>query len=650
MYRMSRNEGTETPGSLVFVDTEAKERVIRSSPKRSVLSFRMGCATYVRFEKGLVSRRDEIDFFDWMEFWEWLDGKCTKERPLWVFGHNLGFDLTLMHYWEMSQLGRYRHGSIRPEESNGILSGSRSWKGRLVVDGFPFYVYSMGQRGLLRFVDTLNYYPKALAHIGEQLGYSKLSWPGFDASDETMATYCRRDVEITERLMVDTLRCWVESDAGVFQPTSAMLALTSFRHKLPKTKRPAGDPTIVLDDRDGWQVMERDAYYGGQVTAFYVGRVSPDVLPDGSGANYRRVGDSDPPRGPLYLLDVRSLYPAVMRDRKFPFKRDRPLRNPEPAELLAMMSTYGAIARIRISSDSDEYTLRTDRGQLQAVGDFDTCLCGPELERALRAGHVSRVYEAQTYCMDYLFRDWVDSWLKVRDDADRVGDKLRSDYAKLIMNSLSGKFAQQGKHWKERHDITPPEDYGHWVEVDRDGGTRTNFRAVAGVTQEQVMGDPPWYTFPSISAYVTAIGREHMRWLRAQCPPRSVLYQATDSLLVTQDGYFALEELGLIREGWFGYLQVKKVAADGEVRGCNHYRVGDQWVRSGGFGQAKRRDDGSYFYTAFESTSQVLMGQPDGTVRVDEIDLTDEIKYTKGTVTRSGWVEWPRLGTEEVPF
>lgn len=648
--RLKPNHGCETPGSLLFLDCEAKQEVIRAKPLKTIQSFRLGVATHLRYDRGEISRRDEIATTDWLEMWDWIESKQLKSRPLWIYAHNAAYDLTLLHFWELCQLGRFRIGSTKPEDSGGLLNGKRPYRGRLCLDGFPFFVYCLGQHGVVKICDSANYFPQKLEQIGEALGYPKMAWPGFDADDETMTAYCRRDVEIVEKAIVRTLDLWRESDGGVWQPTAAMLALTSFRHKLPSQRSNGTQPHVLLDSKDEWQELERAGYYGGQTSCYYIGAVLPfDPERDDLRRKVHLEAD-EPPTGPVYLLDVRSLYPSLMRDGRFPFRRLFQRQTMPVSELHKTMRAYGAIARVLVDSDGNDYTLRTEKGQLQATGRFETVLAGPELLRALDAGDVRKVMQVQVYCIDHLFRDWVDAWTRRRDQADADGDRWSGEFVKMILNSLSGKFAQTGKRWEDRPKMVAPSDWGYWMEIDADTRSVRTMRSIAGVVQEEVAGDPPWYTFPAISAYVTAMGREHMRWLRGLCPPRSVLYQATDSLMLTREGYYALEAAGLVRERELGYLQLKTVGDYGEVLGCNHYRIGEQWVRSGAWGRAVRQEDGTYTYLSFEGSKSILAQQPDGTVRVDEYALRRIDPYHKGTVAASGWVSLPKLGEEEVPF
>lgn len=650
MRGMKPNHGCETPTQFVFVDVETQQEIVRKKPLRSIQTFRLGCATYIRYDRGTISRRDEIDFTSPVEFWGWLESHQQKSKPIWCYGHNLGFDLTQLRFWELLELGEYRVSVVSPDQSSGLLSGKRNWRGKLVIDGFPFFVYAMGKQGIVKFVDSMNYFPYSLSKLGDELGFPKGTWPGFDCSDAELFPYCRQDVNVLERAITRTLDEWIQCDAGNWQPTAAMMAITSFRHKLPKKTHHDKDRTIVLDDKIEWVPLERAAYYGGQTTCFYLGGIVP--LDDKSNESSKLVQDCDRarPTGPIWLLDVRSLYPSVMRDGRFPFRRLFRRQGMDAVELRRTMAQYGAIARVRISDAQNEYTVRRDGRQMQATGEFDTELAGPELERALRSGSVSKVYDAQVYCMDCLFRDWVDCWYGRRLEAIRQGDEFSVAFAKMILNSLSGKFAQQSDIWQDVPSKRPLVDWGYWYEIDADTGERQEWRSVGGNAQQHVPAPDPWYTFPAISAYITAMGREHMRWLRSLCPKGSVLYQATDSLMVTKDGYYALHEQGLIRQNELGYLSVKTVADYGEVLGCNHYRIGEQWVRAGSWGKAVRGEDGRFWYQSFEGVKSIISRAPDGSIRVDEHLLGEIGEYQKGTVDESGWTAFPVLGKEVVPF
>lgn len=647
---MKPNHGCETPSSLVFVDVETQQDVITKKPLRSIQRFRLGCATYIRYDRGTISRRDQIDFTSSIDFWNWLEGKQQQSKPLWVYGHNLGFDLTQLRFWELLQLGEYRVKTVTPNESNGQLSGAKSWRGKLVIDGFPFFVYAMGSKGKVKFVDSMNLFPYSLAKLGEELGFPKGKWPGFDCSNEELFPYCRQDVNVLERAITRTLDEWIATDGGNWQPTAAMLAITSFRHKLPKKTHHSKDRTIVLDDKDDWVPLERAAYYGGQTTCFYIGAVLP--IDHESNQTSAVLNDTErrKPTGPIWLLDVRSLYPSVMRDGKFPFRRLFRRKSMDVRELRRTMESYGAVAHVRISDAQNEYTVRRDGRQYQVTGDYKTELAGPELLRALDAGSVVRIYDAQIYCMDCLFRDWVDDWYARRLEAIRAGDQFQVAFCKMILNSLSGKFAQQSDIWQDEPKKVPLVDWGYWYEIDADTGERRSWRSVGGNAQIHTPAPDPWYTFPAISAYITSMGREHMRWLRSLCPAGSVLYQATDSLMVTRDGYYALHEAGLIRENELGYLSVKTVAEYGEILGVNHYRLGEEWVRSGSWGRAVRGEDGRFWYQSFEGVKSIIARQPDGSIRVDEHLLGSIGEYQKGTKDDAGWTSFPVLGGEKVPF
>src|SRR5271165_5695729 len=123
--------------------------------------------------------------------------------------------------------------------------------------------------------------------------------------------------------------------------------------------------------------------------------------------------------------------------------------------------------------------------------------------------------------------------------ARRQGDRLEEAFCKLILNSLSGKWGQRSRRWVLRPNRVPLQRWGTWYEVSQPDNpiegevpiTRC-YRGVAGKTQELVTDGIPRHCFPAISAFICSHGRERLRFLRNACPPRSVYYQAVDSLLL----------------------------------------------------------------------------------------------------------------------
>lgn len=636
-FRMKRNHCTEIPSQLVFFDTETHSEKIPGRIPKQVLRFKLGAAIACRFDNGKFTRREEFTFSTTADFWNWLEEIQSVSRPVWAFAHNLNFDLAILDFWSLLDSGRYRVDTVDPKASPELIKGKRPFRGRMVLESRPCFIYSLGKHGRVKFVDSFNYFDTSLKTIGEWSGVPKKEINLETATHDELLDYCLQDVKVLESAMCSLLLKWSETDCGVWQPTAPMLALTSFRHRLPNPNPKNPDSTITFDEKSDWVPLEREAYYGGQVECFYVGEIAsrsdlcePLRLAEGEVT-------PDLPQGPIFHIDVNGLYPHVMKTYKFPVKRLFHKFKVPVAQLERWIPALGLCARVKIKDFENTYTTRHNGQQVQAQGIYWTALCGPELERAIENGSIIECAEVQGYAMDRLFGHWVDYWFQRRLAAKQKHDRMEDAFCKLILNSLSGKFAQHGKKWSEVQDHPCRCRWGEWREFDHDSKVLRRFRGVAGTVQEQTDGEPPWYSFPAISAWITAHGREWMRWARSLCPAKSVYYQATDGLLVSVDALQQLQKLHLLDQTELGKFKEKSQHASGEIVGCNHYRIDDLWVRAGSWGRARSDGNGGFTFLAFQGIHSVISSKPNGTIEILEYPLEKVKDYTKGIVTGEGW-------------
>lgn len=611
------NAGTEGPTNLLFFDTESKRP--RDLPDGSgfTLSLRLWCATHVRREGETWTRQRDYDGTRGADLWDLVEALADWHRPLWVFAHNLGFDLTQAGFWRELERRRFTAGPVARGPSPKTGKPRRPWLGRLVLEGRPTFLVVRCRNGVVRFVDTGNYWPTSLARIGGRHGLAKLPMPGWDAPRDEWVAYCRRDVDVVRLAVTELLSWWVREGCGVFKMTAPALAMTNFKHTGQCRTADGKALNIVLDDQSPARELERGAYLGGRIEPFYLGTAP----------------------GPVYALDVNSLYLSVMAGRLFPRRRVRRLWEVTPDRLRQVMRSYGAIADVLIDTGptSRSYPLRTAKCQLHCSGRFWTTLCGPELLRALNEGDVMRVGEAHVYSMAELFKGWAVRWFERKRAAQLAGDFGQAEFAKLIGTSLSGKFGQKGDWWVDTTERLPRKGWGYSTVIDDTTDTVTRYRYVGGHVQKRVTGKEPAEAFPAISAYVTGYARERMRSLIATCPPRTVLYMATDSLLVLQPGYDALKKAGEIDPEALGKLRVEGVYKEAEVCGPNWYRLDDCWTISGMHGRAVEGPDGRPVAEVWDQLPGVLSGRPGDTWTVRRYQLADQRATLKNDPASDGW-------------
>lgn len=621
------NAGTEGPTSLLFFDSESWMKKTGPTHERTEGTLRLWVAQYVRRDgdrwRPPVTHRGHTA----AEFWALVERLSSWRRPLWAFGHNLAWDLTQLDFWSELEKWRWTAGPVEREPNPDTGKPRAPWRGRLALASRPTFLVVRGSRGILKLVDTLNYWPTALSKIGDKLGVPKLPAPDFNGPEPPLWPYCERDVAVTRLAVIDLMDRWRAENCGVFQLTAPMLAMRNFQHTC-HAKVPGRDAiNIVLEDDSPARPLERASFLGGRIEPFYLGQLN----------------------GPIYHLDLTSLYPAVMKDELYPRCRKKCVTGIRPDRLRDFLYAFGGIARVKINTgpDADTYPVRRDGVQLHACGVFETVLCGPELRRALDHGHVELVGECHLYSVCDLFSQWAARWLDVKATARRQGDRGQEEFAKLILVSLAGKFAQRGDHWTDDPTRAPRKGWGRVYRKDCSSGTIMEWRYVAGHTQRRDREGEPGNAFPAISAFVTSNARERMRAIFGLMPARSLLYTATDSIICTRAGFDALTNHGLIDQEEAGKLRVIDVHASAEICGPNWYRLDERWVRSGLWGKARQLADGRWVCDVWDQMGVLTQAHPHGRCGFTTVELSRVFASEKNSPGESGWRVPMRLSPDE---
>ena len=140
--------------------------------------------------------------------------------------------------------------------------------------------------------------------------------------------------------------------------------------------------------------------------------------------------------------------------------------------------------------------------------------------------------------------------------------------AKLLLNSLYGKFGQQIEIYdKVGFDESKPDSA--WSEWDIVCQTMRKYRCLAGTIEEVVGKEEGYNSFPAIAAHVTAYARMYLWSLIEQAGFDNVFYVDTDSLIVNTDGFKALSEY--IDAERLGALKLESKSRNLEVRNVKDY-------------------------------------------------------------------------------
>ena len=614
---LKRNAGTRTPKNLFFFDTESYREPVPGDPNKDRLTLRSWCLISLRLENGRVTRRKVYHGTSAEAFWRQLTGLAGGNACNYCFAHNLTHDCTQLLFWKALDDGYFTLTKPGASEADRTDSERRDEVGKLAVDGIPSFIVCYHGRATYKFVDTCNYWPKKLYDIGESIGLRKLPFPEANASDNDWQEYCYRDCQIIEYAVVSLLERWKRENSGVFQLTAAGLAMTNFRHTCDVRTEDGQSIDIVCNPGGTEHTIEREAYFGGRTTCYFVGYAT----------------------GKIYHLDCNSLYPAVMARHNYPRRFARYQNGMTHDELQSAMRVYGVIARVSISSKHHAFPVRIDGQQYHCTGKYWTSLCGPELQRAIDTESIHRIGTVQLYSVAPLFAKWVSYWYNRKVEAVRRGSSGLADleFAKLMLNSLSGKWAQRGRYWRLRPDRIPPRRWGGWVEMDRSTGTYEKWRAIAGNSQiQEEVGEPP-HAFPAISAFITSHAREYMRHVIEGCPPESVYYSATDSIICDVRGYESIRSRGLVDQTALGKFKVCGVYSDCTILGPNHYMLDGKEVCSGVLGKHLSSQVSSRTVEIWEGPASLIAQGPRSDVEITRVPVPKVRPDFRGEITKDGW-------------
>ena len=472
------NKSSETIHEAIFLDTETDEHAHRDGSRSHHLRF--GWAAYVRrLKNGQWSRPDWHRFTRERTLWDFVESKARPKSRLYLFAHNWAFDgLVTQMFTALPERGWTMHGAC--------------------LDAPPLIVNWRGPRGTIRVLDTLNWWQAPLATLHDAAGLSKLRMPTKGAPRARWDAYCRRDVRVIMRLVTRWADFLRREDLGGFAPTLASQAMRTFRHSYMSDR-------ILIDDNPTALEIARNAYLGGRVECFRIGAI----------------------RGPVYVLDVNSMYPAAMRDTWMPARLVGVRRTISPRDLSALLSEFCIIAEARVRLREPCLPMRLNGRLIFPIGDFTGTWTGPELELALSHGAIHSLGRVAVYERAQLFSSFVcDIWRR-RQDAVRAGDIVRAHQYKILGNSLYGKFGQRGRRWVDTH-AADDLSVRVWEEFSLDTRSTVRYRQIAGVVQVEETEGESRDSHPAIAAHITAEARVRLWQLIIRAGREHVHYCDTD--------------------------------------------------------------------------------------------------------------------------
>ena len=475
----------------LFFDTETDQEQI--TPRKVLHHLAFGWWCYKRRKpSGEWTTGEWGRFSDAATFWDAVVSHTYEKDRLVIVCHNTAFDLSV--------LDPFRHLNL-----HGFSLTTAC------IDAPPTILRWRKGARVIQALDSLSWWRQPLKAIGERVGLPKLDMPdGWD--DPVLADeYCRRDVEILARAVCGWWDWLRDEDMGQAAATLAAQAMTAFRHRYMSH-------AIHVDDTDRANELSRSAYHGGRVECFRVGYY----------------------RGSYHLLDVHSMYPAVMESGVFPVRLVHAVKSYSVADLAAALTRYSVVAEVTIRTDVPAYPVRDGVRLFFPIGEFRARLCTAELEHAILRGEIVAVHRVAVYESAPIFREFVRDMYARRRACIDAGDVVGAAQFKSLLTNLYGKFGQRGIVWDKCADALDLQAE-QWAEIDAENGEVTKYRQFGGIVQAQGKEQESRDSFPAIAAHVTSAARMLLWGLVLRAGREHVLYTDTDSLLVDDTGLARLD-------------------------------------------------------------------------------------------------------------
>lgn len=509
--------------SFIFVDTEAHSNKIDN--KHSILSFRMCCSVFWNreFDKTIKKTYYNPSNF-WNDVENWFNNRFKQAI---LFAHNTQFDFKMLNGF------------------TELLSRGWSLTSQYIKNTTFILVWKKGNY-TLHIWDTMNYVPQKLELIGESVGFPKLHVDFDIVDDSELKIYCKRDTEIIYQFIRKLLEFLETNNLSRLKATAGSLSLNVFRHNFYDSDNKK--ERICIHDWKQAIKLERKSYKGGITDLFRYG-------------TYKH----------LYKLDINSMYPAIMRDKKLPnklicYRNDynhtqkelRLIYNKFKEKYLFIMDIT-----IRISKEN-AYILNNFRDigfdkSVFAHGQYRLSLCQPEVKFIEQYGTIKHIHQLTIYQTSDIFRGFVDFFYKKRLEYKKSGNMVNEQFCKLLLNTQYGKWGQRAIEYKR---ITIKDDFYKnnkdliflMLENKKESIQNDNWKdaiislgSIVSLCELFLVNGKLYYlksttanskdSFVAIASFITSYSRMLLIKYIKISKRENVYYFDTDSLFVSQEGY-----------------------------------------------------------------------------------------------------------------
>jgi hypothetical protein len=539
---------------------------------------------------------------------------ATALRPtLWLFAHNLGFDLVTTRL--------------------PLVLIERDWEvGDFALNSdTPFMRLHNGKRSLT-MVDSVAFLYASIKDLGTMVGRKKPPLPRQNSSEAVWLRRCRADVAILTDALVAVLDWHDKTGGGYWSITGTSTAFGHMRQRV----RPKA---VLIDPDPDAQARDRAALYGGR-------------------RQVNRVGVF---RGRRYLeIDMVAAYPTIATVLPVPVRRVERFATVPLDHPIWGRDDLGLLAAVRVRTDTPRYPLRLGGATWHPVGEFWTTLAGPEIVAARRRGDLRRVGVGELHQLAPALAEWAQWLLGQRDAPDEAVPAVVKHALKVWGRTVIGRFA--GHTWT-RNDLgpSPVTGWGYEPGVNATTGLPGGFVHLGGTRYWTEQAEGAANAYPAITAWIESATRDALGTVIDAIGPGAVVYANTDGLVAAEtmlrhpateapqiavDGLRGAARTQVVLDAVSGLiaplrLAVKHQTTNLAVQGPTHIRFGAQRKLAGIPADADEDTPGRFAFRAWPSmTWQMSDGDGRGYHRPMMLRQVDG-PYPAGWVLDDGTVAPP---------
>lgn len=518
---------------FIFFDTETMSIKDKDN---EILTLKLGCAKYWDRE---LNKTEDIIFYKPKDFWQWVFKK-SKDKEIVIYAYNTDVDFKIVKGLHFLLAFGYEPLNCWLE-TTFILKFK---KGKTVIN-----IWDVG-----------NYFKKdneahtTLKKLGEILKLPKLDINFDSCSINELIIYCQRDVEIIFQAIKSLFEFLNVNKLGNIKSTASSLGFNIFTTKFLKEK-------IVIHSLKNLLEIEKKSYRGGFTDCFKIG-------------NFKQK---------LYHLDVNSMYPYVMKNNVFPINLSTYSSDKNLFDVLfkAIEDKKSIIAVVNIFLPKDKAFILSkcevnkEDKTCRLSGQYWATLTTPELNYVLKYGKILMIDSIAVYDNAYIFSEFIDFFYKKRLEYLEQNNLIFSEFCKLIMNSVYGKFGQRKyEYTKVNTSKTFKINSLNNFIIDNNGEVLEQkiYQFGYNIYVIKLTEDMSFNSFIPIPSHVTAYARDYLTELIEIAEIDNVYYTDTDSLIVNEKGYKNLEKF--MGKG-LGQIKLVGISNYTEIINPKHYTFND---------------------------------------------------------------------------